>query len=240
MLVSDLAIVLGSKKFGDTSKILSIFTRNNGKISLIAKGARNSKSKFGASLEPLSYNKVSYYLYHNKDLHLLSTSEFNKHFKNLNESYDHLKIGLALIESLTLCQEQYLKNELLFDFLVLSLDYLNELQVNPFSVYVKFQLVLMDFLGFGLNFDSSNSLIFDEYLNIGIDKGEVVNNSSGFKLSKINFNKMIYLYQNDMSDSYKVEFDEKSSEILTVFFNVYFKYHLDRNYYINSLEINKI
>jgi DNA repair protein RecO (recombination protein O) len=234
MLITDYAIVLNTKKFGDTSKIISVYTKENGKLSLIAKGARNSKSKYGASLEPLSYNKISYYLYHNKDLHLLGTSEFNTHFKHLSDSMDHLTSALAVMESISLSQEQYHKNEDLFNLIIDTLTFLNEIKSNPFSTYVKFQIALMNILGFGLKFDS-NYIVFQDDVYINIEKGELDNSRTGFKMYKINFNKMKYLSENSISDSAKVEFDDISAHRIAGFINRYFQHHLDKHYFINSL-----
>ena len=38
--------LLHSRSFGDTSIIAEMFTKSSGKISVIAKGAKNPKSKF--------------------------------------------------------------------------------------------------------------------------------------------------------------------------------------------------
>jgi DNA repair protein RecO (recombination protein O) len=46
------AIVLRSIRYGEADRILHLYTPGHGRISAIAKGARRSKSRFGARLEP--------------------------------------------------------------------------------------------------------------------------------------------------------------------------------------------
>ena len=46
------AIVLRSIRYGEADRILHIYTPEHGRLSAIAKGARRSRSRFGARLEP--------------------------------------------------------------------------------------------------------------------------------------------------------------------------------------------
>jgi DNA repair protein RecO (recombination protein O) len=46
------AIVLRSIRYGEADRILHLYTRDHGRVSAIAKGARRAKSRFGARLEP--------------------------------------------------------------------------------------------------------------------------------------------------------------------------------------------
>jgi DNA repair protein RecO (recombination protein O) len=46
------AIVLRSIRYGEADRILHLYTPHHGRVSAIAKGARRSRSRFGARLEP--------------------------------------------------------------------------------------------------------------------------------------------------------------------------------------------
>ncbi len=48
------AVILRSIRFGEADRILHLYTPNDGRVGAIAKGARKTKSRFGARLEPLS------------------------------------------------------------------------------------------------------------------------------------------------------------------------------------------
>ena len=59
------ALVLRSHRLGETSLIVTLFTRDFGLLRCVAKGARGPKSRFGASLEPgVSIAAVVYRLTH--------------------------------------------------------------------------------------------------------------------------------------------------------------------------------
>jgi DNA repair protein RecO (recombination protein O) len=49
------AIVLRSLRFGEADRILHLLTRDRGRVGAIAKGARKTRSRFGARLEPFSH-----------------------------------------------------------------------------------------------------------------------------------------------------------------------------------------
>ena len=46
------AIVLRSIRYGEADRILHLYTPDHGRVSAIAKGARRTRSRFGARLEP--------------------------------------------------------------------------------------------------------------------------------------------------------------------------------------------
>jgi DNA repair protein RecO (recombination protein O) len=52
------AIVLRSIRYGEADRILHLYTPRNGRIAAIAKGARRSKSRFGARLEPFFHVRL--------------------------------------------------------------------------------------------------------------------------------------------------------------------------------------
>ena len=62
------AIVLRSIDYGETSRIVTLFTRERGKIGVMAKGARANRSRFGSTLEPLSHINVVLYYKPGRDL----------------------------------------------------------------------------------------------------------------------------------------------------------------------------
>ena len=50
--------MLHARSFGDTSIIADVFSETSGKISIMAKGAKNPKSKFFGHLLPFSALKI--------------------------------------------------------------------------------------------------------------------------------------------------------------------------------------
>lgn len=74
------AIVLRSYNVGEQDKIVVFFSRDNGIIRGITKGARKFGNRFGSSLEPLSLVKVFYYEKERKDLVTVSNCDLLESF----------------------------------------------------------------------------------------------------------------------------------------------------------------
>jgi DNA repair protein RecO (recombination protein O) len=71
-LVSTPAIVLSTMRYGETSKIVRLATRDHGVQSAIAKGALRPRSRFGAALQLLSGGQAQLLLSERRDLHTLT------------------------------------------------------------------------------------------------------------------------------------------------------------------------
>jgi len=74
-IVSTEAFVLRSYKLAEQDKIVVLFTKDFGKIRLVAKGARKLKNRFGASLEVLTHLRVIFHEKENRDLLVLDQAE---------------------------------------------------------------------------------------------------------------------------------------------------------------------
>jgi DNA repair protein RecO (recombination protein O) len=72
-LISTPAIILATLRYGETSKIVRLATRDHGVQSAIAKGALRPKSRFGAALQVFSAGQAQLILSERRDLHLLTT-----------------------------------------------------------------------------------------------------------------------------------------------------------------------
>jgi len=60
-LYRDSAVVLRTWKLGEADRIVSLMTRENGKVRCVAKGARKTQSRFGSRVEPTNHLDVQLY-----------------------------------------------------------------------------------------------------------------------------------------------------------------------------------
>lgn len=95
-LYSTDAIVLKSINLGDADKIVTLFTQRYGKIRGVAKGARRVKSRFGASLEPLTYSNLIYFGKENTSLYKINSCDILEPFSKCKGNLDRLKRALFL------------------------------------------------------------------------------------------------------------------------------------------------
>lgn len=71
-LVSTPAIILSTLRYGETSKIVRLATRDHGVQSAIAKGALRPRSRFGAALQVLSGGQAHLLMAERRELHTLT------------------------------------------------------------------------------------------------------------------------------------------------------------------------
>ena len=100
-LVTVDAVILQSFPYSETSKILRLLTGPHGVQSVIARGARRPKSRYGGILEPFTEGVASFYLKADRDLHTLQEFELLRPRQALGR--DLVRFGAAsLIAELVL------------------------------------------------------------------------------------------------------------------------------------------
>lgn len=152
-IVKTEAVVLKAMKYRETSKIVTFYTREFGKLSAIAKGARLPKNKFGASLEPMSYALLVLYKKEHRDLHLISQCDLLKSFRHLSEELDKMAVGMSVIELVDKVSHDEEANEKLFRLLIDVLAAVNTATKQAWNLLYGFEIRLATILGFQPNFE---------------------------------------------------------------------------------------
>jgi DNA repair protein RecO (recombination protein O) len=149
-------VVLKSMKYGDTSKIVTFYTKEFGKIRGIAKGARAAKNKFGSSLEPLTKALLVLYKKEHRELHLISQCDAIDSFRHISEDLDRMSVGLAVLELVDRVTHDEERKPALYDLLAEILAAL-DCSTKNFSVYLDaFRVRLISIFGFAPNFETCN------------------------------------------------------------------------------------
>jgi DNA repair protein RecO len=113
------AVNIRSNNTGEADKIITLFTKGQGKIRAIAKGARRPTSKFGGRLEIFSYNHVQ--LASARNLDIISQCETVESFYKLREVKEKLNAGFYIVKLIDIITEDRQRNDELFDLLLEAL-----------------------------------------------------------------------------------------------------------------------
>ncbi|PIQ97645.1 MAG: DNA repair protein RecO [Nitrospinae bacterium CG11_big_fil_rev_8_21_14_0_20_56_8] len=119
-------IVLRSMDLGEKDKLVTLMTEKFGKIKCVAKSARRMKSRFGASLEPLSYVHILYFGKEYQTLYQLNQADIRKSFQHIRENLDKLYRGLYFVELIDSLVTEGHPEPQLFDLLLEGLETLQE------------------------------------------------------------------------------------------------------------------
>jgi DNA repair protein RecO (recombination protein O) len=99
--------VIRSYDYGDGHRVTVLFTREFGRIKAVAKGSRKMKSKFGASLEPLSENRFMLYRKPGQELFTITGCKIEESHSKLREDMELYGYSAMMAEGIDkLCAEE--------------------------------------------------------------------------------------------------------------------------------------
>lgn len=142
----DRGVVLRETETKETDKILTLLTWEQGKIGVIARGARRKNCKFAAAAQPLAYSEWT--LYQRKDWHYASDASTLDLFDGLRRDLKALALGCYMAElAEAVCPEDVPAPELL-RHLLNGLYALSALHKPPALVKPTFELRLLCLAGY--------------------------------------------------------------------------------------------
>lgn len=148
MIVTTDAIVLRTMKYRETSLLAVLYTLALGKISVIAKGARDGKSSLGASLQPMNHVTAVFYKKETRDLQLLTQCDVLHPNRGLTENMERMAAGMAIVELADAVTPAEEENPRLFELLARTLAAASSATKNPGNALYYFEMRLLENLGF--------------------------------------------------------------------------------------------
>lgn len=124
-LIETEAIVLRTHRLGEADKIASLLTRQTGRIRAVASGAQRSRSRYGGTLESLSYVRVWMFERENRDLLRLNSAELIESFFDMQKDYDSQVAAQYLAEVCERLVPEKEANDRIFRLLLAALRGLN-------------------------------------------------------------------------------------------------------------------
>jgi DNA repair protein RecO (recombination protein O) len=119
------AVVLRSLRFGEADRVLHVYTLERGRLGIVAKGIRRTKSRFGARLEPLSH--VELVLHQgNGELQTVTGVDLVRAHRPAREDSYRLGVGFIALEAMLRLFPEQEANPRAFEALTRFLDLLDE------------------------------------------------------------------------------------------------------------------
>jgi len=143
--------VLKSLNFGESDRIITVLSREAGKLSLIAKGARKTESRFGAALELLTLSEFIYY--DREGLKTLSQADIIEPYSELKCNYERLSCALRCARWMNRLLEDDHKEERVFMLFGQLLDVLAHTNDANVHYELAFKLKLLAELGLAPTLD---------------------------------------------------------------------------------------
>jgi DNA repair protein RecO (recombination protein O) len=139
------AVVLKRMDLGEADRILTLFTRDEGKVRAVAKGVRRTTSRSAGHLEPFTLSDILFAV--GRELDVVSQADTLEAFRTIREDLVLTTHAYYLAEVVDLLTEERMENRAVFDILV---DAFRNLSLQPDAklVLVGFLLQLLSALGY--------------------------------------------------------------------------------------------
>jgi DNA repair protein RecO (recombination protein O) len=153
------AVVLRSFAFGEADRVLHVYTQASGRVGVVAKGVRRTKSRFGGRLEPFSHVELAIHRGRGELGTVTGASLVRSHDRIRSDGY-RLRVGLVGLEAMLRLFTEEEQNERAFLALTRFLDALDDREpetgrrpaLDP--LVLSFQLKLLWLSGFLPHFGS--------------------------------------------------------------------------------------
>lgn len=131
-------IVVKTQNYGETHKIITIFSKEVGKVSAICRGANKAKSQLSSLAQP--FIKANFLIYISKGLSTVQQGEIIQSFRSIREDIMKTAYAAYLVELTTMLTEDRKTEKYLYNQLDLTLEWINnedELMVPLFMLELK-------------------------------------------------------------------------------------------------------
>lgn len=143
------AIILHSRKQGETSKLLTLFAMQFGKMTLMAKGSRSMKSRHLGVLEPFTEIALVFYRKELREIQYLSQAEISQAFPNLHAELGKMALAAIACEMIAKCEQTAHPHFKLYQLLRETLTAINLAQKGTRNILRSFQMNYLRLSGFG-------------------------------------------------------------------------------------------
>jgi len=162
MLVTTRAIILRTVRYSDKASAVTVFTRDFGRVSVVAYGVSGKKSGGKAALlQPLSLVEITMTNHPGKDLQQLRDIRSDVNLPGISAHPVKNAIALFVAELLYKSLRQQQDEPSLFDFLHHALEWLNESEGHVADFHLVLMCKLTRYLGFEPNTEAAGTEWFD-------------------------------------------------------------------------------
>lgn len=224
-------IVLRTMKYSDKASIVTIYTRDYGRMSYMAYGMYGKKSAAkAANFLPLSLIEITAPHHPNREIQTIKEVRTSESLPNIHQNPIKSSIALFVAELLYKTLKHPEPEIDLFDFVQDAILKLNNLDAGIANFHLVFSMQLCQFLGIQPNGDMENPVYFD-MLNGVFSPHHPQHEHVLTPAESILFLKLIQLDFDDM-DSLKLSRENRNNLLDKIL--EYYKLHIAEFYGLNS------
>ena len=158
-------IVIKEIAYKETSKIIEVFTEDEGIISIMAKGAKRIKSPLFSGSSYLSYGEFC--IYQKNNISTLKSVDVINSFKNIMKDVVKISASSYIVSLVTQVYKQNAKTGI-YDLLLSGLIKIND-GINTLGIVNIIETKLLVYLGLNLHLDNCAICGGNDIVNISLD-----------------------------------------------------------------------
>ncbi|BDU50495.1 DNA repair protein RecO [Haliovirga abyssi] len=214
-------IVINKVDFGEADKIVTVISKQNGKIKILAKGIRKSKKReiYGTDLAVLS----NFIIYKKNEISYLSSVELTDGFLDIKKNLFKINIAGYILKIADKFSMENEKNIKLFKLVYNSLKYISKEKENE-----KMLVLVSYFLNSIINQEGTSFLLNEgEYFNFEEGQFQIDKTENVLKIKKYQKKYLMLLNNVDIMGIYKLNLNKFNLLSVIEILEGYLNYHFD-------------
>ncbi|MEX2462412.1 MAG: DNA repair protein RecO [Paenibacillaceae bacterium] len=172
MLYKQEGIVIRSMDYGESNKIIAIYTRHNGKMSIMVRGAKKMNSRFSSVTQLFTHGE--FVLYKTSSMGTLNQSETIESHRKLRENLHMSAYSAYVVELIDRIVPEFDQNEMMFEQLKASLEAIESGKEAAIVLHIM-EMKMLAIAGYLPQLDACVSCDADEgEMTISIQQGGIL------------------------------------------------------------------
>ena len=237
-------IVIRTTDYGETNKIVTLYTREWGKVGIMARGAKKPNSRLSSITQLFTHG---YFLVQRgSGLGSLQQGEIITSMRSIGEDIFLTAYASYIVELTDKCTEEKKSNPFHFELLYQTLNYMNE-GYEPDILMNIYEMKMLNVMGlYPILNQCSVCGSTDGHFSFSIREGGFIchrcldKDPYHFKISPASVNLLRLFYYFDLSRlgtiSVKDETKEELKKVITAYYEEYSGLHLKTKKFLNSMD----
>jgi DNA repair protein RecO (recombination protein O) len=227
-------LVLHEMPIGENDKRIILLTKEKGKITAFARGARKSNSKLLSGTQIFSYG--DFILYKGKSSYNVNQVSLIKSFYNIRTDIEDLTWGLYILEFIDYVSNEENPNTELMLLVLKTLQILDTSKFNSELIIEIFEIKAMALIGLSpwvsscIKCGSKNIMFFSSEKGGSLCEECSRNVGSLIDVSKGTIYAIEYILSTKMENLFSFNLNDKNLQELKLITNQFLKYNLDKEF----------
>ena len=227
--VTVIGMVISTMAISEYDKRLVLLTKEFGKITAFARGARKTTSQFLAGSQPMAFGEFT--LYRGRNAYTVTSMKISDYFSSDMKDIESMYMGMYFLELADYYGREGIEAGETLKLLYMSMKALSKNMLKKELIRCIFELRILVIEKENLDyFDEKNNTMICSNCHGKVSEKNIIDNSTIYALQYIVTSPITRLFSFDVTD--------KVLEQMKGIINKYIKKHIDRKF--NSLEFLEI